>query len=570
VYWAAVPLLVTVFGLAARRLHTLELRTIARALDSRLAPLALAAATSLFLAWVWGSLAEPAFIHDESAYLLQAEIFASGRLSGAPPPLPEFFEQYHVLVTPRLAPKYPPGHALLLVPGVWLGWPGLVPVLLYGAAAGLFFATARRLAGAWVALLAWLLWLSAPAGNIWRCTYLSESTSTAAWMAGAFLLLTWWQRGRPRDLVGIAVVTAWMGITRPLTAVAFSVPVAVLVLAGLRARGGRRPLLVSAAAGAAVLAILPVWSHASTGSWSTLPYTHYSRVYFPYQKLGFGVDPTPPLRELPPDMVVYDHDYRSVHAAHTLASLPGAIVWRVIGAQRDLWGGSPWRPPLLLFSLVGLAALDRRGWFAVAWAPALLLAYLAYAHPPQWGVYYHEVHPVLAFVTALGLWRALAWLATGSWRPAPETASRCASAAAALAVLALALAMSDAAVTKRVVRQRTAYHRAFARTLASIPEPHAVVFVRYQPGHNPHRSLIANPSDYAEARVWLVYDRGPDDRRLLERAPGRAPYLFDEATFTLSRLGPGPRSVTRGGGSGPGTERQRAPSRERARGSAGP
>ncbi len=539
VYWLAVPLLVAAFGLAARRLHGAELRTLQRALDSRLAPLAVATATLLFLAWVWGSLAEPAFIHDESAYLLQAEIFASGRLSGTPPPLPEFFEQYHVLLTPRLAPKYPPGHALLLVPGVWLGLPGLAPVLLYGVAAGFFFATARRLAGAWVALLAWLVWLSAPMGNVWRCTYLSESTSTAAWILAAWLLLTWWETGRTHDLVGIAVLTAWMGITRPFTAVAFAAPVAGLVLAALRRRGGLRPLLASAAAGAAVLALLPLWCRASTGSWSTLPYTHYSRVYFPYQKPGFGFDTTPPLRELPPDMAAYDRDYRQVHLAHTIDSLPRAIVARLAGAQRDVWGGSAWRPPLLLLFFGGLAALDRRGWFAMAWAPALLLVYLPFAHPPQWGVYYHDVHPVLAFVTALGLWRALAWLATGSWRLGPEAASRTAFPAAALAVLALALAVSDAAATRRQVQQRVAYHRAFARTIASIPEPRAVVFVRYHPGHNPHRSLIANPSDYARARVWLVYDRGPDNQRLLERAPDRAAYLFDEASFALSRLSPG-------------------------------
>src|SRR5215217_7952109 len=56
------------------------------------------------LVWaLWGSLAHPAFSNDESAYLLQARIFASGRLVGAARPLPEFFQQYHVFVTPVLA-----------------------------------------------------------------------------------------------------------------------------------------------------------------------------------------------------------------------------------------------------------------------------------------------------------------------------------------------------------------------------------------------------------------------------------------------------------------------------------
>jgi hypothetical protein len=539
-YWAAVPLLVVALGAAARRLRPAEPRSLLRALVSWWAPLAFGLATSLFLAWVWGSLAEPAFIHDEQAYLLQARIFASGRLSAPPPPLPEFFEQYHVLVTPRLAPKYPPGHALLLVPGVWLALPGLVPVLLYGVSGGLLFALARRLAGAWVALFAWLVWLSAPVGNVWRCTYLSESTSTAVFLLGAWLLLRWREAARVRDLVGIAVLLAWMGTTRPLTAVAFGLPLAALVLARSRRAPAVRDLAGATAAGAAVLALLPLWSASSTASWRTLPYTDYSRVYFPYEKLGFGLDPAPPLRDLPPDMALFDQGNRQVHLAYTPGALPRALVERVVGAGRELWGGAAWRPPLLLFFLLGLPFLDRRGWFAAAWVAALFLVYLAYAHVPYWAVYYHETYPMLSFVTALGLLRTVGWLATGSWRPGPETASRVAPAAAALAVLALALGLSDATTTKRQVQERVAYHRAFARAIAAIRDPRAIVFVRYHPAHNPHRSLIENPPDHARARIWVARDRGPDDRRLLAQARDRVPYLFDEASFTLSPLAPGP------------------------------
>jgi hypothetical protein len=513
-------LLVVALGAALRRLHAAEPRSLSRAVESRWAPLAIFAATALFLAWVWGSLAEPAFIHDEAAYLLQARIFASGRLAAPPPPLPEFFEQYHVLVAPRLAPKYPPGHALLLVPGIWLGVPGLVPVLLGGVSGGLLFALARRLAGAWVALLAWLLWLSAPALNLWRCTYLSQSTSTAVFLLGSLVLLHWREKKRPRDLAALAALVAWLGITRPATALAVAVP---LGLAALAVAGRRRILLslaVLAAAGAPVLAVLPAWAAASTGDWRALPYARYTRVYFPYEKPGFGADPTPPLRELPPDMVVFDRDYRRVHQAHTLERLPGALVGRLAGAGREMWGASAWRAPLVIFFLAALPALDRRGWFGLACVILLFAAHLAYAHPVQWAVYYHEGQAVLAFVTAYGLWRG-----TG----------RNALAAALLAVLGLALGLSDAVTTRRQVQERVAYHRAFARTLVGISEP-ALVFVRYAPWHNPHRSLVENPGDHARARVWIARDRGEDDRRLVALAPERAPYLFDERTWTLRPL----------------------------------
>ena len=88
-----------------------------RALSWRLFPIIVGAATALFMAWLWGGLDQVAVIHDEAAYLLQAKLYASGHWTAPGPPLPEFFEQYHVLVTPRLTPKYFPGHALMLVPG---------------------------------------------------------------------------------------------------------------------------------------------------------------------------------------------------------------------------------------------------------------------------------------------------------------------------------------------------------------------------------------------------------------------------------------------------------------------
>src|SRR2546423_1254716 len=135
----------------------------------------------------WGSLNQIAAYHDEAAYLLQAGIFASGRWTAAARPLPEFFEQYHVLVTPVLASKYWPGHSLLMVPGVWLGLPGLVPVLLSGLAGALCFALARRVAASpWVALVTWLFWTSAPGGLYWRGARFSEITTSALWLVG------WW------------------------------------------------------------------------------------------------------------------------------------------------------------------------------------------------------------------------------------------------------------------------------------------------------------------------------------------------------------------------------------------
>jgi len=145
--------------------------------------------TSIVAAWIWGWRNPPPIVADEGAYLLQARIFAGGHWTAPARPLPRFFEQMQVFTTPVLASKYPPGHSILLVPGIWLHWPALVPLLLAGAAAALFFVLARRIAGTATALLAWTIWTTSLGFRVVATTYLSEATTLFLWMAVWMALL---------------------------------------------------------------------------------------------------------------------------------------------------------------------------------------------------------------------------------------------------------------------------------------------------------------------------------------------------------------------------------------------
>src|SRR5438876_3543044 len=127
--------------------------------------------TVLIVRIVWGSFHEPGVAHDERAYLLQAEIFASRHWTAPSPPIAAFFEQMHVFIEPAVFAKYPPAHALTLVPGIWLGLPGLMPALMIGIAGALVFWLARRLANEWTALLTWWLWTTAWATLMWSTSY---------------------------------------------------------------------------------------------------------------------------------------------------------------------------------------------------------------------------------------------------------------------------------------------------------------------------------------------------------------------------------------------------------------
>jgi hypothetical protein len=472
--------------------------------------------------------------HDESAYLLQARIFAAGHWTAPGRPLPEFFEQTHVFVTPFLAAKYPPGHSLALVPGIWLGLPGLVPVLASGVAGSFLYLLARRLAGPRVALLAWLVWLTAPADLSFRASYLSESTSTALWLAGWWALLRWRETGRPRFLLALAALSGWLFLTRPLTMLAFSIPVGWVVLRDVIARRAWRPFFASIAIGGLLLAVVPLWSWKTLGDWRTTPYRQYSRVYYPYQWSGFRFDETPAQRPHPPEMDGFDRMFRRIQREHRLADLPEIFGRRLEAIGEDVWGSG--RRYLFVFAILGVLEAGRETVFGLGSGLVLVLAYLIYPHSPAWSIYYMEAHGALAFVTALGLWRVLAGLAA---RLGPKPALSQAFLRwgfRAVSVGAVLLpALPQLALVRWSVHEKSAEQTRFRDALAGLRGRKAVVFVRYSDQHDPHRELISNEPDLSSARVWIVYDRGPRNEDLLRLAPERSAWLYDEAHH---RLGP--------------------------------
>jgi hypothetical protein len=113
-------------------------------------------------------------------------------------------------------------------------------------------------------------------------------------------------------------------------------------------------------------------------------------------------------------------------------------------------------------------------------------------------------------------------------------------------VLLLAALATPAWTTLQEVRAQIVSDHAFYDSFRSLLPPapdSAIVFVRYAPTHNDGLSLVRNVPDLASQRVWVVYDRGAENARLLALAPRRIPYLFDEASWTLRPLrGSGERS----------------------------
>jgi hypothetical protein len=513
-------------GMAARVL---------RVLDARWVPVVIGVLTGLATLYVWGSLNRTAVVHDESAYLLQAELFSKFRFTAPTPPLPKFFEQIYVNLVPAVSSKYPPGTSLLLAPGVRFNVPGLPVVVMNAVAGALVFMLARRFSDGLTALLTWLAWGTSFPVQYFHAMYLSEVPSGLAWLLAWWGVARWSSSGRARDLAITAAALALCGITRPLTAVALAISVGVALLLVGRRRGRGAPRLggreSAALATAAALAgmVVIVWSWRSTGDPFTTPLSLYTQRYVPFDGLGFGArSADAPAATLPWDQRVTDLSFYEEHRRHTIGTLPSAAIARARMIGRDMW--YEWRGGLALVAVLGLVGAPTALWVGLGAVVMQLLLYLLYAHPARWSLYYIEGLPVLAFATALGVMRIL-----------ELGASRKASSRARLATgVALILALVyPAFVTLRQVRAQIVTDHAYYDTFLSLlpPEPDtAIVFVRYARSHNDGLSLVRNAPDVREARVWTVYDRGAQNSELLRLAPNRRPFLFDEASWSLRPL----------------------------------
>lgn len=514
-------------------------RFVEQAGESRWAPLAAGLATLLVTLWAWGSLRRSPVMHDESAYLLQAELFARLRWTGEPRPIAAFFEQLYVLMDPALASKYPPGNSLLLAPGALLGLPGLPVVLMNGLTGALTFALARRIGGPLVALLCWTFWITAFPLIYYHANYMSEGVTSVAWLVAWWGILEWIDARRrghsvtaARWLALGAGAVAWCAITRPLTGVALGCVAGAVVLRQATTNRWWRDLRLAAAVAGAIVAILPLWSWRTTGSATVSPLTAYTREYVPFDKPGFGarIDDRPSAR-LPNDQLITSTAFYQEHARHTLRALPRIVLERLKMLDRDAW--VDWRGGLRVFALIALFTLPAAGWIAIAAFVVQFALYLSYAHPAWWTIYYVEVAAVPALLTAIGIVRALSWIER---RDLANQRSRVALATGLLMVAAAVPGWRIAAQVKEKVSADHAYYDAFAVLLRKIPERESLVFVRYAKGHIDGLSLVRNVPDPDAAPIWTAYDRGDDNQRLIRLVPGRTAYLFDEASWSLSRV----------------------------------
>lgn len=227
------------------------------------------------------------YVPDSVAYLFQAKVFASGNLTTDPPRVQGAFDFFipapFVLTEDSWAAQFPFFHPFSLAIGQLFGVPWLIPPLFGAGSAALIYVVGRRVYNGRVAVLAAVLLATSPFFILQASNLMSHNT--AGFLLLACLAALTYREQRP-VLSGVFAGLAF-GLflnTRPLTALALSIPFGVLLLAGLIPPETRRKSAIHIGAfitaGAAMALLFLGWNYALTGDPFTTGYQATGVTFF--------------------------------------------------------------------------------------------------------------------------------------------------------------------------------------------------------------------------------------------------------------------------------------------------
>jgi hypothetical protein len=267
-------------------------------------------------------------VHDESVYLIQAQMLAHGRLWMAKLPLPDFFHSFYLFVTPVYAGKYPPGFALLLAPMICFDLPmWLIPLLVSSCCVGAAYLLFTELGDGLSGLLAALLLMAAGEFQL-LLNYLLPYVPAMLFL----LLMLWagvkWRAGqRAGWAAAVGFFSGFALLIRPAESLCFILPLGAVMLMDLWQRGSVRHAAGTIGmiflAAAPLLAVQVASNVGITGKWYELPYARYMAIYNPAHRLGFRE--YHPRHRLLEQMDDIDARWAPDLVRHTPANLPA--IW---------------------------------------------------------------------------------------------------------------------------------------------------------------------------------------------------------------------------------------------------
>jgi hypothetical protein len=472
-------------------------------------------------------------VHDEYGFLLQADTFASGRLTNASPVLWPHFESIYILVKPTYTAQYQMAQGLVLAAGkVVAGNPWIGVFVSMGILCALLYWMLR----AWVPER-WALFGGVLAGlqfgvlSYWMNSYFG---GTAAAIGGT-LVLGALPRLRERPGVGSAAIAAGglaiLMNSRPLEAFLLLLIFCGALLWWLFVTGEmafgvflRKVFAPMALMLVAALGFMGYYNYRVTGRATQLPYELYRKAYGTPQGF-FWQKPLMVAGIVQPEI---EDEYRFQLKLHERRKSLGALVGATVGKFRTFWGF--YLGPALSVPLVFLPFIWRGRNLKLALAAAVVfgLDYLTFfAFLPQYAA------PVTGVILLVVL---LCWRRMREQGPRGLFLSR-----ALFAVVVLGVAgpifgrLFDRAIPARMAAvrklwapefQEPLWRAVYMQRLLSEGGRHLVI-VRYRhPGHQVDTEWVYNDADIDRSPVvWAREIAGDSNEDLIEYFAGRKVWL---------------------------------------------
>jgi len=473
-------------------------------------------------------------VHDEFSYLLQADTFASGRLTNPTPPLWMHFESFHINMRPTYQSMYPPGQGAVLALGkVVFGRPWWGVWL----SVGVMCALVVWMLQAWVplhwALLGGLFCVMRYATfSYWINSYWGGPVAAigGALLLGALARLL--RKPRTSYALLFALGLVILANTRPYEGFVFSLPaVLYLLIQSIRKRLWTGQLLRRAAMPAMALLVLAAafslyYNWRSTGNPLLMPYAVNAKTYHisrPF--LWQTANPIP------------KYHHRTLRTFYSFHELPDYY------KSRELWGlelltgqkiqiyyvSFAWPLFLLMFpALWQMLKSPKQRLLAIT--PLVLLAGLLVE---SWPPHSHYAAPALAVMIAIAIY-GLRLLRI--WRPRGVPVGLMASRAIILVMAIWMLFPVGEKVLNPYLLQingrkllADAVDRARLESqLSQIPGKHLVI-VHNHWSHTGSEDWIYNQPDIDHAKIVWARDMGPDENEgLLQYFADRKVWVVDQ------------------------------------------
>ena len=347
--------------------------------------------------------------HDEFSYVLMGDTFAHGRLANATPPLPEFFDTFHVLVRPVYASKYFPVQRVFLAAGEKLTGHPAVGVWLSSAlaCAAMYWMLLAWIGPKWAMLGGFLMAVQYGIFSYWSQAYWGGMVAALGGALALGAIRRLWDEFSWRSSFWLALGSVILINSRPLEGALALLPVSAVFMVRLwRQRRWRQtefrtqvvlPAFIVLGIGAFFTC---AYNRAVTGSPWKAPYMLHEEQY--QESPEFGFLPLRPKLTYSSPWVRYWYEVRELRTYRALRNpeqLPGGIA-RKMATWWAFYCGLALTPALVMPGLL------RRGRIGLLQAVLVVLLAVLWVFSDPKSIVPRSTIDLLAFAQIVLLWFA--------------------------------------------------------------------------------------------------------------------------------------------------------------------